>query len=316
MINQLNRKGKQVLYLTIFLSFFCSLCSGVSPVEFQKAAINGDRETLLRGLEEKGTQYCHLLDKELNTPLHLAACAKKGGSKTELIALLLKYGADPNATNRHLSTPLYIAVATQNLEGAKLLLNHPNIKPNELTSANMTPLIAALATRSEEMLKLLLSHPLINPNQEDTDGMTPLHLAAKWGLESEAELLLSHPKTDPSPRQIEGDFMGATPLHHAAMQAHTGMIKLLLNLEETQVNAKISKGLYAGYTPLHYAVMNPNTLQVFESLKLLIGAGADLHLKTEGGKLPIDLTDVQVIQEFLKDPNLSYQLKKKTRIYP
>jgi len=299
--------------VTAFLLILFSTCWSVSPIEFQRAVLNGETHIVKEGLKEKGYEYIQLLDKDHNTPLHLAACAKKGGPKADIIALLLKYGADSHATNRYFSTPLYIAVSTNNLEGANLLLKEGGDDINLVSASNMTPLIAAITNRSAEMIQLLLSHPQTDPNQENTDGLTPLHLTAKWGYAKEAALVLNDPRTHPSPLQSQGDFAGATPLHYAAMQAHPEMIKLLLKQKITNVNMTIGVGLYEGFTPIHCAVMNPNTPQVFECLKLLVNAGGRVNLKTKNGKLPSDLTSVRVILQFLADPDPSYELKKKTR---
>lgn len=285
----------------------------VSKIAFQRAALNGEIAIVEKGLSEKGFEYVNLRDKNKNTPLHLASCALKGGDKVQIIALLLKYGANVNATNRYDSTPLHIAVSTNNLEGTKLLLQHPLIQINQHSNSCFTPLVYALKNRSEDLLSLLLSHTKLDPNVGSFDGMTPLHYAAKWGYLKGAKLLLNDPRTRPCQRQVEGDFVGATPLHYAAMQAHPNLVELFLNLKNSTLNLPIEKGLYQGFTPVHFAVMNPNTFHVFKTLKLLLRAGAHFNKKTANGKLPSDLTSVRVILEFLKDPNLNYELKKRNK---
>lgn len=302
---------KVIKNLFLILLFFCSKIWSFSPIEFQRAALNGDTNLIEVMLKEKGLEYVKLRDKDCNTPLHLAACGKKSRQKEDIISLLLKYGADVNATNKYHSTPLYIAVATNHLEGVKTLLKEPRIMVNLISSSNFSPLMAATALHSSEIISLLLHHPEIDPNIENSDGMTVLHLAAKWGYKNELNLLLDHPRTDPQPKQKQGDFIGATPLHYASMQAHSEIIKLLIEKKVTDVNAKIEEGLYAGFTPIHYVVMNPNTLEVFDCLKLLIRAGAQTQMKAKNGKLPSDMTNVRVILQFLANPNLNYEIKKK-----
>ncbi|WP_420420888.1 ankyrin repeat domain-containing protein [Simkania sp.] len=295
---------------TAFFLLLCTLSWSVSPTEFQRAALNGDTEVVQQGLKEKKLEYIRYLDKDHNTPLHLAACAKKGGDKADIISLLLKSGANANATNRYFSTPLMIAVSTNNVEGVRVLLKERGIQVNGVNSSNLTPLMAAIRIRSSEIIKLILSHPDLNPNQENPDGLTALHLAATWGCAEEAELLLKDPRTNPHPKQPHGDFIGAIPLHYAAMQARTEVVKLLLEQKGTNVHATIGEGLYQGFTPVHCAVMNPNVPAVFECLKLLFKHGAKVTIKSKSGKLPSDLTNVRVIQEFLADPNPDYELKQ------
>ncbi|MCB1075339.1 MAG: ankyrin repeat domain-containing protein [Simkania sp.] len=295
---------------TAFFLMLCALSWGVAPSEFQRAALNGDTEVIRQGLKEKGLEYIRYLDKDHNTPLHLAACAKKGGDKADILSLLLKSGADVNATNRYFSTPLLIAVSTNNIEGTRVLLKAPGIQVNGVNSSNLTPLMSAIRIRSIELIKLLLSHPYLEPNQENPDGLTALHLASMWGFTEEVELLLKDPRINPHPKQPQGDFIGALPLHYAAMQAHPEVVKLLLQQKGANVHATISDGLYQGFTPVHCAVMNPNVPEVFECLKLLIKHGAKVTIKSKNGKLPSDLTNVRVIQEFLADPNPNYKLKQ------
>jgi len=287
-----------------------SLCYGITKTEFQRAVLNGNIEDVKEGLKENSHTYVKLRDKSQNTPLHLAASAKKGGDKAEIISLLLRYGAEVNAINEHYSSPLHLAVATCNLKGVERLLKDPSILVNTRSSANMTPLHYAVAMRSCEMIRLLLSHPEMNPNEGDSDTLTPLHFAAKWGYLEEVKELLADTRTDPDPCQLYGDFIGATPLHYAAMQAHPEVVKLFLSHKGVEMNARIEGGLYGGFTPVHFAVMNPHTPSVFETLKALSQAGAQFNLKSHQGKRAKDLTTVRVILEFLKDPNPSYQLKK------
>jgi len=296
--------------VSAFFLLLCTLCWGVTPNEFQRAALNGNTETIRQGLKEKGLDYVRYLDKDHNTPLHLAACAKKGGNKADILALLLKYGANVNSTNRYFSTPLLIAAGTNNIEGARVLLKERGVQVNCVNSSNFTPLMIAIRIRSIELIKLLLSHPDLEPNFENPDGLTALHFAAIWGFDEEVELLLKDPRTNPCPKQAQGDFIGALPLHYAAMQAHPKVLKLLLEQQGKTVSATIGEGLYEGFTPVHCAVMNPNVPKVFECLKLLLKHGAKIKVKTKSGKLPSDLTNVRVIQEFLADPNPAYELKQ------
>ena len=177
-----------------------SLCYSVSPVEFQKATLNGDTEIVEQGLKEKSYEYVRLRDKSQNTPLHLACSTRKGGTKSSIIALLIKYGADVNAVNKHFSTPLQIAVASNNLEGAQILLKHPTINVNKRNVDDRSPLLSAIINRNTQMMNLLLSHPEINPNAQNIDGMAPLHFTAMWGFVEESEILINFPQTNPYAR--------------------------------------------------------------------------------------------------------------------
>lgn len=304
--------SKYILFIALF--FYSASWASVSKVEFQKAALHGNLEVIQEGLKEKGVEYVRLRDKQNNTPLHLACYALKGGEKAEIISLLIRHGAEINATNNFYTFPLHVAASSNNLAGAKLLLGQRGVLVNERSSANATPLLMAVGKRHIDMVKLLLSHPEIDPNQGTSDGVSPLHFAARLGYVEEAKLLLKDLRVNPNLKQKQGDFAGATPLHYAAMQAQVDMVSLLLKQKGLEVNEEVFQGIYEGFTPLHFAVMNPSTLQVFETLKLLIKGGANPNQKTKTGKLPSDLTSVRVILQFLEDPNPSYEIKKKQGI--
>ncbi len=296
-------------WLLIFV--LLSSCLWSSPqVEFLKACLNGNLETVEALLKQEGPCLLKQLDKEKNSPLHLACCAKKGGDKKELIAFLLHHGCAVNAKNSHSSTPFLIALSTGNEEGIKVLLQEEGLNPNIADHKSFTPLHYATISQDIRMMKLILSHHKTNPNLGTADGATPLHFAAMQGLVEEATVLLNDVRTNPDSRQTGGEYIGATPLHFASLQAQTEIAALLLE-RKAAVNAKLEEGCFAGYTPLHLCVMNPNIAEVFKTVKLLFLAGANLKAKSQSGKTPQELTSVAVIREFLKRPDKEMELRSK-----
>ena len=157
-----------------------------------------------------------------------------------------------------------------------------------------------MISRSLPIVKLLLTHPEINPNFGTRDGATPLHYAAMQGLVEEAKVLIDDPRTNVNAPQHDPIYSGATPLHFAAMQAQTEIVTYLLEKDGIEVNAVVNQGAHQGFTPLHYAVLNPDTVNVFEVVKLLIDGGANTRIKCEAGKTPMDLTAVSIIQNALE----------------
>ena len=288
-----------------------SSCVWASPsVEFLRACLNGDLAVVETMLENEGPTLLNQVDKEKNTPLHLACCAKKGGNKKELIAFLVRQGCAINAKNRHSSTPFLIALSTANEEGVKILLLQENLNPNLADHKSYTPLHYATLNQDIEAMKQILSHPKTNPNSGTADGATPLHFAAMHGLTEEVQLLLSDSRINPDARQTGSEYVGATPLHFAALQAQAEITSLLLE-KHVDVNAVITEGHFSGFTPTHLCVMNPDIEGVFKTVKLLFLAGANLKAKAHSGQIPQDLTNVGVIRQFLQSPNKDVQLKHK-----
>ena len=58
------------------------------------------------------------------TPLHKVASVNLTESATSCTSLLLRAGADPNAKDANMNTPLCLAVIQSNYDAAKVLLDH------------------------------------------------------------------------------------------------------------------------------------------------------------------------------------------------
>jgi len=285
--------------LFFFLVFFSFALFATPENDFLRANLNGDYDQVVELYEKEGLRLTYTRDKDGNTPLHIACCSKKGGSKAKVVAFLIDKGVNVNAQNKYDSTPLFIAVSNGNYEATKLLLSAKGIRVNQTYQQSFTPLHVAVISQIPPLIELLLSHPDINPNFGTTDGATPLHYAAMQGLVEEAKILIDHPRTDINAPQHDAIYSGATPLHFAAMQAQTEIVSYLLSNPKIQVNAAINQGSQTGFTPLHYAVLNPDTVNVLEVVNLLLDHGADPNIKCEGGKTPSDLTAVSIIQKAL-----------------
>lgn len=119
-----------------------------------------------------------------DTALHLAAA----GYRTEIVGLLLRAGADPNATrNRRRSGPLhyaadgYINGPTWN-EKHQLKTIHQllaaDAKINAQDNNGATPLHRAVRTRCATAVELLLQSGA-DPTLKNKSGSTPFHLAVQ-----------------------------------------------------------------------------------------------------------------------------------------
>ena len=275
--------------------------------DFFRACLNGDEEKVLQFYALEGEKLLSAKDKDKNSGLHIACCSKKGGEKISIISFLLSQGANVNAQNRFYSTPLIISICNNNYQAAQLLLQSPSINPNLQDHSGYSPLHYAVIKRSPSMISLLLSHPKTNPNFGTSDGASPLHFAAMYGYKEEAKALLDDARTDVNIAQHDPHYGGATPLHFAAMQVQVEIVKMMLERKEINVHASLAQGLYAGFTPLHFAIMNPNTVHVFDTVKLLLHSGANPYKKSQVGKTPFDLTEIGIIKSLLKNPKTKYR---------
>lgn len=119
-----------------------------------------------------------------DTALHLAAA----GYRTEMIRLLLKAGADPNAMKNHRqSGPLHYAAdgcisspewdAKKQVKAIQCLIE-AGAKINAQDKNGASPLHRAVRTRCAEAVRFLLQAGS-NPTLKNKPGSTPFHLAVQ-----------------------------------------------------------------------------------------------------------------------------------------
>lgn len=113
-------------------------------------------------------------NREGHIPLHAAAAADADRARLLAIArLLLDHGADPNATNRFLETPLHIAAIKGRVPLVELLLSR-GADPQRQRYDGVTPLHSAAATDGLEAARLLLAKGAdVNSQQGAADSINP-----------------------------------------------------------------------------------------------------------------------------------------------
>lgn len=184
-----------------------------------------------------------------------------------LVRLLLKYGADVDATDHGGQTPLSWAAKGQSETIVRILLEH-GAHVNSKDNTGLTPLSLAAEGRSEGIVRLLLEQGA-DVESRDTDGRIPLWRALNIGVKSIIQLLLTY-TTDVESR----DSSGRTPLSWAAEMG-----------DETVVQELLKKGAYieskdtGDRTPLWWAIKQDNS----STVRLLLEQGADTGVKAISG---------------------------------
>lgn len=109
-------------------------------------------------------------------------------SHTEIVAALLAGGADPNATEEHDFSPLYLAARSGRVEIAAALLA-AGADPNYMgTALEKTPLHVAAEEGHTEVVAVLLAAGA-DPNAKDGDGAPPVRGAIRYGHAETAAVL-------------------------------------------------------------------------------------------------------------------------------
>jgi len=127
----------------------------------------------VKTLIENNQDVIDAKDKDGRTPLHWAC----RGVYYDILKYLVEKGADVNAQDNNLVTPLISLANRNNIDGAKYLLTH-NADPNIADNQKQTPLHYAAASGLFEMVKILLEY---NAKLElrNSYGRTTLILAAR-----------------------------------------------------------------------------------------------------------------------------------------
>jgi len=139
----------------------------------------------------------------------------------------------------------------------------------------MTALMDAVKSNDVAAVRQLVAQST-DVNEKDASQDVPLIMAAYMGHDEIVKALLEAgadvTAVDPG--------MKATALHAAAYAGRTGAAHLLI-----EYGIEIDKqGPYNGYTALHDAVWQNNV----DTAEVLINAGANLHIKSNGGQTPLE----------------------------
>jgi len=162
--------------------------SGVHPLHL--AAYFGLNRVVLRLLSAGAVVDCR--DSSRTTPLMYAA----SGGHASVVQALLREGANLNLLCDRSSSALHRAIASDRVDVARVLLDHPDIDINVLdTSRNdQTPLMLAASLRRSTMIPILLHRPGLDVNlQSGSYSSTALTLAASSGDAHIVRQILAHP---------------------------------------------------------------------------------------------------------------------------
>lgn len=220
-----------------------------------------------------------LLDRCLITGASTSWISREA-DRAKLLKILLKAGADPNATNTNGHTAVQIA--------ARKI--HPNDEqdengPNELIkilrdNGATLDLFSAVAIGDEVAVAQILDRQPQSVDARGPDGYPALHFAVDMDYKKVVRLLLeAGADVDIRNESESTGARGGTPLHSAAFWGRDIAAALLINAG-ADVNARGDKGS----TPLHSAARLTNVRMA----KLLLDNGALIDPMDNNGETPLD----------------------------
>lgn len=216
-----------------------------------------------------------------DTALHIAVQCRR----VDTIRMLLDSKIDANIKNNHGMSPFAMAMAANNLETVKTLLDGaPSMAVEEPDNAGMTPFLRAC---EDGVSNLSVIRELLEKRGSDVNlnatypegggskvfGKTPLHLAGLLLTRGEENsdfllnLLLKH-GADPNMQNARG----STPLFLAAEEGHLEAVKTLI-----KYGADPKSRNSGGSTALHRASQNGH----IECMEELLKGGADINAEKD-----------------------------------
>ena len=247
------------------------------------------------------------------TALHMA-CLK---GHILIVNKLIYKGASINAQNKDGATPLFLACQEGYSQVVNTLLDHgAHIDTSAFDGA--TPFHVAV-TRGHIAIMRILQRRGAQIHLAKTSSVTPLYSACQNGKIATVEFLLTHNADIRTKHRVTG----FTVLHLACVLDRMPIVKLFLNnkqrseflindpaiMDVSQLRSdgklndvsfepegiRINPHTHTGHTPLHLACWWGNN----ELVKLLLDAGADIHLKTTGGATALDFAQEKNHEEIV-----------------
>ncbi len=223
------------------------------------------------------------------TPLILAA----GVSEPEVMQVMLKAGADPNAKTKSGHTALHAAAQAGCLPSAKMLLK-AGAKPGPLQVDGEPPMALAAGNGDAKMVKLLLDSGAAL-DWTANNGGSILHFAANGGNTDILQLALARLPKEAIDRISK---QGTTPLMVAAEKGNVAFVQGLI---DAGADATQRSGVHASLgdvAAIHYAAMKAR----FEVVQLLLQNSVPPDQTTGRGLTPLmlaagvgDLASVKVL---------------------
>lgn len=221
---QLSEKVRKSTHQVFFvmISLVALTCGSINAMANRKAsallaAVINDNFEQVKTLLKNSAGAIDQRNIKGQTALHLATC----NGNTQIVALLIKLGADVNIKDDAGEIPLHVAAHSGHKEVAALL-SLSTAEPNQHNSHGQTPLHLA-CEKDDADIAGLLSRYGANVNIRDDEGSTPLHIAAH-GKRKDIVALLLLSGADPN----QHNKSGQTPLGLAIKRRCTPVVDLLL----------------------------------------------------------------------------------------
>lgn len=249
--------------------------SGRLPLHYFSFSGQKPLDALSEYLNQCAAAHVNVSDNQGKTALHYAVMQ----NNSEAVSLLLQYGANVNAVDHSMCTPLQKAlIVNDNHELVSILLSHPELNFDAIRlrdEEGLAFLYYAAQHNKPEVVAWLLEKG-VNPNIVCYEGRTVLQTALLYESFEVVKALLSCSNVEVNARDNEGD----TAFHYAVEPGDKEILTLLL---EKGAHPEISNR--AGLTPLHEAAKQGNREVVAWLVEVAL---VNIHIRDNEGKTALD----------------------------
>ena len=253
-------------------------------------------------LAEAGAEL-NASDHSLTTPLHLAVQTKNA----DCVEWLLSRGCHVNPVDATWGrTPLHWAALFQKTDILELLIAY-GADLMAIDKNNCAPWTLAVTNKNKETLKVLFAKHDVNVN--DKKGKTPLHWVCRCGFSAGMELLISL-----GANINAQDTEGITPLMDSMAMRQGQMAETLIDWPDTRLDLDATD--HNGKTSLHWACRTG--LQ--QCVWLLITRGANCNVMDSDGLTPfleaVAIRHGDVVAMLIQSSNMNVSRKDRTGRIP
>jgi ankyrin repeat protein len=238
-------------------------------------AVKGKDVAAVEQLLEEGAG-ADTVDAEGNPALSYAINALQAGGTTDMVAMLLNNGADPDVLDNLGKAPLALAAKNGRLEAVQMLLDagaDVNTRFAIGSANDKSPLIQAVENGHVEIVELLVARGADVQQQESETHMSPLHYAAAHDELEMITILLENG----ADLNAENDFQW-TPLFSAARMGSVESVQALID-----AGAEVDALSAEGRTPMMVLIERGRLGGMTAKMMLLLDNGADPNLQDNNG---------------------------------
>lgn len=269
----------------------CRTKDGLTPLHL---AVKFGQHEVVETLLGLGADLKLKTGKLGETPLHIATMVKDG---ERCVDLLIKSGAEVDATEMNLETPMHFAARFNNLKAVQLLLEDgAKVDSQNVDGENV--LHACVRESNLSIIETILDHIIKNRtadearlliNQQNKDGESSCHYTSKLDgklshqTDEDREimrLLLKHG----GDVFLETFIQRETPVHYCCKSGNTNvLLEIQSHLEPQECQMAYNKPAKNLWTPLFYAAYQGHP----EIIRMLLNQATRVDVFDDNGEAPL-----------------------------